>query len=254
MKTYRNLTYALLVLTAISLGVVVTLSVEGLGRLPMALYNLSVSVASVAIVVLIVSLFMFFHSRNLEIVVLKRRGSRVYDEMLQHKMKLIEIMDGERPLSEWENFLYHQDEFPRIKKFLYEEYFVLLSYEPFFHSRASDSVAAFHSLHKELENFMRSVMYDRIEYNKFRSQFHKEMGHDIGPDTTEADFTSPMLEEAYEAILSANEYALQNVDNILKLVNGLMKGLDPHFRTGIPWSVTKAGFDSEFRMWMSSKD
>lgn len=93
--------------------------------------NVNIAVFAVALVAFIVSFIMYFHSKNVAITVLKRRGSRVYGELLHHKMKLIDVMDDEKPLADWESVLYSPDEFPRIKKFLYEEYFLLLNYDPF---------------------------------------------------------------------------------------------------------------------------
>ena len=257
MKTYRNLAYTLFVLSALSLAFVMFMSTEGLGRVHTALYNVSVSVFSVALVVTIVSVFLYVQSRSVEIVVLRRRASRVYGELLQHKMKIIEVMDGEKPLSDWENFLYNDNEFPRIKRFLYEEYFLLLSYEPFVNSKDTEAVMAFQDMHKELENFIHTVLYDSYELSKFRKEYLKEYGRDIVPATPEEEFTNPdkpLLAEAYEALLQANELSLQNVDSLMKMLDEKLNAMDKRFRTGVPWSETKPGFDMEFRMWMSSMD
>lgn len=255
MKTYRNFTYALAVLALFSLALLVFSSEESLGRATPAMLNVSSCIFAVALVSLIASIIMFFHSKNLTITVLKRRGSRVYGELLHHKMKLIDVMDDEKPLVDWESFLYSEDEFPRVKKFLYEEYFLLLNYDPFWgKSSATDSVNVFYDLHKELENFMRSVAYDRIEYNKFRKLYQKVYGQDIAPDTPESNYDRPELKEAYDALLSANEYALFNVDHLLKVLDAQLTALDVHFTAGVPWTTTKPSFDAEFQMWMNFKD
>lgn len=254
MKTYRNLTYALAVLAVCSLAMVILFS-EQLGGPYPAVLNVNIAVFAVALVALIVAFIMYFHSKNVSITVLKRRGSRVYGELLQHKMRLIDVMDDEKPLVDWESVLYSEDEFPRIKKFLYEEYFLLLSYDPFLvRSAATATVHGFYDMHKELENFMRSVAYDRIEYNKFKKLYQKVYGQDIAADTPESNFDRPELKEAYDALLSANEYALFNVDHLLKVLDEGLTALDAYFKAGVPWSTNKPSFDAEFQLWMNSKD
>ena len=109
-------------------------------------------------------------------------------------------------------------------------------------------------MHKELENYMRSVAYDRIEYDKFKRLYRKVSGHDLAPDTPESDFERPELKEAYDALLSANEYALFNGDHLLKVLDAQLTELDRHFKAGVPWSTAKPSFDAEFQLWMNSKD
>ena len=255
MKTYRNLTCALAVLTLCSLALIVFFSVEHLGGPSPAVLNVNIAVFAVALVAFIVSFIIYFHSKNVAITVLKRRGSRVYGELLHHKMKLIDVMDDEKPLADWESVLYSPDEFPRIKKFLYEEYFLLLNYDPFLTGAAATAaVNVFYDMHKELENYMRSVAYDRIEYDKFKRLYRKVSGHDLAPDTPESDFERPELKEAYDALLSANEYALFNGDHLLKVLDAQLTELDRHFKAGVPWSTAKPSFDAEFQLWMNSKD
>lgn len=255
MKTYRNLTYALALLSLCSLSLIVFFSLEHLGGPSPAVLNVNIAVFAVALVALIVSFIMYFHSKNVAITVLKRRGSRVYGELLQHKIKLIDVMDDEKPLADWESVIYSQEEFPRVKKFLYEEYFLLLNYDPFLtKSPATAAVNVFYDMHKELENFMRSVAYDRIEYNKFKKLYMKVCGHDLAPDTPESDFDRPEFKEAYDALLSANEYALFNADHLLKVLDAQLTELDKHFSAGVPWHTAKASFDAEFQLWMNAKD
>lgn len=255
MKTFRNLTYALMVLCVCALALVVLFSMPGESLMIPALLNVNSAVFAVALVALIAAFIMYFHSKNLLIIVLKRRGGRAYGELLHHKMRLIDVMDGAKSLADWDSLLFSEDEFPRIKKFLYEEYFLLLSYEPFLgKSAAAESVYAFCDMHKELENFMRSVAYDRIEYNRFRKLHQKVWGQDIAPDTPEENFTRPELKEAYDALNMANEYALFNVDHLLTVLDAQLTELDRHFSVGVPWPTGKNSYDAEFRLWMHSKD
>lgn len=254
MKTFRNLTYTFLVLAVTSLLLVVLFTEGEPTGLMLVMFNVCVAVFSVTIVAMIAVLFLYVNSLNFSITVLKRRGSKAYGELSQHKMKLIDVMDGEKPLAEWETFLYSDEEFQRIKKFLYEEYFLLIDYEPFRAKSASASVVcSFYGMHKELENFIRSVRFDKVEYNKFRRQFLKVQGQELALDTPEEVLTAPELREAYEALLSANEYALSNVDRLLNSLDAQLVALDKYFTAGVPWSVTKPHFDAEFHLWMNSK-
>lgn len=255
MKTYRNLSCALAVLTLCALALTIFFSVEDLGGPAPAVLSAAIAVFAVALVAFIVFFILYFHAKNVAITVLKRRGSRVYGELLRHKMRLIDVMDDAKPLADWESVLYSPDEFPRIKKFLYEEYFLLLSYDPFLtKAAATAAVNIFYDMHKELENYMRSVRYDRIEYDKFKRLYRKICGHDLGPDALESDFNRPELKEAYDALFSANEYALFNDDHLLQVLDAQLAELDVHFKAGVPWSTAKSSFDAEFQLWMSSKD
>ena len=64
MKTYRNLTCALAVLTLCSLALIVFFSVEHLGGPSPAVLNVNIAVFAVALVAFIVSFIMYFHSKN----------------------------------------------------------------------------------------------------------------------------------------------------------------------------------------------
>ena len=217
--------------------------------------NVCVAVFSVALVALIVFVVMYAQHKKSEILVLKRRGGRVYGELLQYKIKLIEVMDGDKPLADWENFLYNEEEFPRIKRFLNEEYFLLLNYDPFFEkNKSSAAVFAFRDLHKEFEAFTRSVRYDLIEHTKFRRHFREQTGRELTSETPEEEYAIPALEEEWNAILAAGEYALFNVDRLLKLLDELLTALDAQFRGGVAWSYNKQTYDAEFQIWMSSQD
>lgn len=255
MKTFRDLTYALTVLCITSVVFVIMLSHARDGSVWSVVLSVNTAVFSVSLVALIASFVMYFHSKNLMILVLKRRGGRAYGELLQHKMRLIDVMDDAKGLVDWERILYSDDEFQRIKKFLYEEYFLLLSYEPFLSKTpASESVCVFYDMHKELENFMRSVAYDRIEYNKFKRMYWHVWNMDVTPTTPEENFLHPELQEAYSALYSANEYALFNVDHLLTVLGQQIAELDKYFQAGVPWETAKASFDAEFRLWMHAKD
>ena len=254
MRTYRYLTCALIVLILVSLGLAAFLG-EGSSRLTIVAFNVSVAVFSVALVALIVFVVMYAQHKNSEILVLKRRGGRIYGELLQYKIKLIEVMDGEKPLADWENFLYNAEEFPRIKRFLNEEYFLLLNYDPFFeNNESSRAVFAFRNLHKEFETFTRSVRYDLLEHTKFRRHFWEQTGRELTSETPEEDYAIPAMEEEWNSILMASEYALFNVDRLLKLLDELLTALDAQFRGGVAWAYNKQTYNAEFQIWMSSKD
>ena len=142
MKTFRNLTYALVTLCVLSLGIIVMFTDLGIEH-PIIMYVNS-AVFAVALVALCASVIMYFHSKSLDITRLKRRGTRAYGELLQHKMRLIDAMDGDKPVADWDSFLYNGESFPRIRKFLYEEYFLLLSFDAFFpHSAWANVVHKF---------------------------------------------------------------------------------------------------------------
>ncbi len=200
MKTFRNLTYALVTLCVLSLGIIMMFTDLGLDH-PIIMYVNS-AVFAVALVALCASVIMYFHSKSLDITRLKRRGTRVYGELLQQKMRLIDAMDGDKPVADWDIFLYNEELFPRIRKFLYEEYFLLLSFDAFFpHSAGANVVNKFYDLHKELENFIRSLRYDRIEHGKLRRAYGKAYGQELASDTPEEDFSRSELKEAYDALL-----------------------------------------------------
>ena len=253
MKTFRNLTYALVTLCVLSLGIIVLFTDVGIDH-PIIMYVNS-AVFAVALVALCASVIMYFHSKSLDITRLKRRGTRAYGELLQHKMRLIDAMDGDKPVADWDSFLYNEESFPRIRKFLYEEYFLLLSFDAFFpHSAGANEVNKFYDLHKELENFIRSLRYDKIEYGKFRRAYAKVCAQELASDTPEEDFSRPELKEAYDALLRANETELFNVDHLLQTLDANLTELDKYFSDGVAWSTSKPSFDAEFHLWMGAKE
>jgi hypothetical protein len=245
MKTFRNLAYVFLALTALALAMLPALREE-------SPRNAGIAVFAAALVASVASLVMYFHAKNAAVTVLKRRGGRVYGELLQHKMKLIDVLDGVKPLAEWGDFLYSGADFPRIKKFLDEEYFLLLNYEPFLvNSPSAKAVNVFSGMHKELENFIRSVLFDHNEYVKFRRLFRKVRQQGVAPDTPEAEFAVPPLKEAHDALYLAHEYALLHVETLLAALDGRLTALDGRFRAGVPWSAAKPGYDAEYRKWLT---
>jgi hypothetical protein len=249
MRTFRNLAYAFLSLTLLAVAMI--LALRGNADSAPIVHNAGIAVFAAALVAFIASLIMYFHSKNSTVAVLKRRGGRIYGELLHHKMKLVDVLDGVKPLVEWGDFLYSGADFPRIRKFLDEEYFLLLNYEPFLvKSSSTGAVNAFSDTHRELEDFIRSVLFDQSEYTKFRRQFRKIHQQGVAPDTPEAEFAVPPLREAYEALYAAHEYALLNAENLMAVLDRRLAALDGHFRAGVPWSAAKPVYDAEYRKWL----
>lgn len=254
MKTFRDLIYALLGVCLCSTLLAMLLSLPTLAWIPLAVSNINEAVFSVSFVALFAAFVMYFHSKNTTITILKRRLGRVYGELYHHKMRLIDVMDGEYSFYDIENYLYNDETFIKIRKFLYEDYFLLLHYDPFFkNSKPSVEVGLFYSMHKELETFLNSITFDKIEYNKFKNQFLKVHGHPILPNSTEEEFRASELVEAYEALESSFEIAINTVDKYLLFIETHMKTLDQYFNAGVPWKVQKAGFEGEFQLWMHAK-
>ena len=86
MSTFRNLSYALFFLSLLSLAMIFPFSRATYGMTTFTFLGVFVAVFSVSLVALIASLTMYFHSKNTAITVLKRRGGRVYAELLHHKI------------------------------------------------------------------------------------------------------------------------------------------------------------------------
>ena len=114
MSTFRNLSYALLFLSVLSLVMIIPFSQAAFNMATFTFIGVFVAVFAVSLVALIASLTMYFHSKNTAITVLKRRGGRAYAELLHHKTLLISAMDGDKHVSDWDHYLYNPDEFPRI--------------------------------------------------------------------------------------------------------------------------------------------
>ncbi len=255
MSTFRNLSYALLLLSLLSLLMIFPFSQAQYNMTTFSLMGIFIAVFAVSLVALIASLTMYFHSKNTAITVLKRRAGRAYGELLYHKTLLISAMDGDRHVSDWEHYLYNQDEFPRIKKFLGEEYFLLLSCDSFFcMSKAADAYNAFKSLHDELSTFIRSISYDRIECAKFKKLYLIKKGHEMSSSTPEEEFMDDTFRESYEALLAANEQALSTVEGLLTKIERFEINLDKYYAAGISWNTTKKSLNARYQVWLHATE
>ena len=253
MSIYKNLTFVLTILAVASLICIIVMLQPFLSFLHPSFVSAPVSVFALAVVGLGAAIVLYFNARSSYIKTLKRRGGRAYGELLQYKMKLIDVLDGHKPFVDSEKYLYSEDAFQRIKKFLYEEFFLLLQFEPFLpNTSAAKCVMSFYSLHKELEVFMRSVNYDKIDFEKFKVLYQKTFNQPITSRTAESNFEAPELKEAFDAITSAREYALTNTDHLLTFLDEHLTELDKFYSDGVPWKVTKSSHDSDFQLWMYS--
>lgn len=255
MSTFRNLSYALFFLCLLSLAMIFPFSRATYGMTTFTLLGVIVAVFSVSLVALIASLTMYFHSKNTAITVLKRRGGRVYAELLHHKTLLISAMDGDKHVSDWDHYLYNPDEFPRIKKFLGEEYFLLLSCDSFScNSKAAEAYNNFKKLHDEFAAFIRSVSYDRIECAKFKKLYLLRTGHEMTSHTPLEEFQNEKFSEAYEALLAANEQALNTVEGLLTKIENFELNLDRYYTAGISWHTTKKNIDARYQVWLHATE
>lgn len=251
MYIYKNLCIYLASLCVLSFLGILLFSSSQYSGVPIAFISAPVSVFAVSTVFLVAAFVMYKSSQSNTIKTLKRRGGRVYGELLHHKMRLIDVMDGKRTFVDIEKYLYPEDAFLRIKKFLFEDYFLLLAYDPFFKkTNAFEAVKAFYSLHKDLETFMRSQNYDIIEYNKFKILYQKVYRQPIVADTLEETFNHPDLVEALEIYHSGLDYALVNADALMTFLEAHLTELDKYFTAGVPWPITKDHLDNEFRLWI----
>ncbi len=255
MSTFRNLSYALLFLCVLSLVMIFPFSRASYSMTTFSWLGVFVAVFAVSLVALIASLTMYFHSKNTAITVLKRRGGRVYAELLHHKTLLISAMDGDKHVSDWDNYLYHPDEFPRIKRFLGEEYFLLLSCDSFFcNSKAADAYNVFRTLHDDFSDFIRSVSYDRIECAKFKKLYALKTGREMTSATPEEEFESDDFREAYEALIASNEQALNTVDGLLTKIENYERTLDKYYSAGISWTTTKKNLEARYQVWLHATE
>lgn len=255
MSTFRNLSYALLFLSVLSLVMILPFSHASASMTTFAFIGVFVAVFAVSLVALIASLTMYFHSKNTAITVLKRRGGRVYAELLHHKTLLISAMDGDKHVSDWDHYLYNPDEFPRIKKFIGEEYFLLLSCDSFFcNSKAADAYNVFKTLHDDFATFIRSVSYDRIECAKFKKLYFHVTGQEMTSTTPMEEFQTEPLREAYEAMLAANEQALNTVEGLLTKIENYERNLDKYYTAGIDWKTTKKTIDARYQIWLHATE
>ena len=255
MSTFRNLSYALLFLSVLSFVMILPFSQASASMTTFTFMGVFVAVFAVSLVALIASLTMYFHSKNTAITVLKRRGGRVYAELLHHKTLLISAMDGDKHVSDWDHYLYNPDEFPRIKKFIGEEYFLLLSCDSFFcNSKAAEAYNVFQTLHDAFATFIRSVSYDRIECAKFKKLYFHVTGQEMTSATPMEEFQTEPLREAYEALLAANEQALNTVEGLLTKIENYERNLDKYYTAGIDWKTTKKTIDARYQIWLHATE
>lgn len=255
MSTFRNLSYALFFLFLLSFTLIFPLSRANYSMTTFSFLGVVVAVIAVSLVALIASLTMYFHSKNTAITVLKRRASRVYAELLHHKTLLISAIDGDKHVSDWEHYLYPSTGFPRTKKFLGDEYFLLLSCDTFFYnSKAAEAYNAFKPLHNDFSAFIRSLYYDRIECAKFKKLYERVTGQEMTSKTPVEEFQTEELSEAYEALLAANEQALRTVEGLLSRIETFEKRLDHYYTAGISWQTTKKELDARYQVWLHATE
>ena len=251
MRTFRNLSYALLLLTIFSLILIFPFTQATSSMTVFTLLGVFIAVFAVSLVALIASLLMYFNSKTNNIIVLKRRGARVYAELLHQKLRLITAMDGDKHVSDWLDYLYDQDNFPRITKFLGEEYFLLLSCDSFApNSEAAQAYNAFRSLHDELHAYIRSVNYDRTECFKFKKLYRVKTGYDMTVGTDVREFEQEVFAESYEALQMANEVALNTIENLLVKIEQLEVRMDNCYEEGTDWKTTKKNVDARYQVWL----
>ncbi len=255
MNIYKNLCIYLASLCILAIVAIVVLSLPYFDSVHIAYLVAPVSIFSVSLVCLIASFVMYRSTQDSFIVTLKRRAGRVYGELNHHKMRLIDIMDGKRTFVDIEKYLYPEDAFLKIKKFLYEEYFTLYSYDPFFKNSLSHvAIKQFRALHKDLSTFMRSQNYDIVEYNKLKILYSKIYRQPIVDDTPEENFNHPELQEAMDNFRSGLDYALINADQLMSFLDIQLTTLDSFFAVGVTWPVNKARFDREFQDWVRTNN
>lgn len=256
MKSYRNLTTVLILICCLTLGLTVFLSENTFTDAPFlpALLNISVAIFSISMVALAISIVMYFNTKNTLIATLKRRAGRVYEELLHHKMKLVDATDGVDCFYRVNCVLFDDTSFSRIRKFLDEEFFLLLHFEPLFDSKAAvAAVNDFASLHKELGYVVRSYANDKSEFQKFEANYAKVHGTRMKRVTHEENLLHPELRDDYEQMFTAYEYAMYNIDNILTFIDARLQVLDRYYKTGPNWATVKALLNEEFHHWLANK-
>ena len=172
-----------------------------------------------------------------------------------HKTLLISALDGDKHVSEWNHYLYDPDEFPRMKKLLGEDYFLLLSCDSFFcNSEAAMAYNDFKTLHNDLSAFMRSVSYDRIECAKFKKYYAIKTGSEMTTHTPEEKFLQEPFAEAYEALRTANEQALHTIEGLLSTIEKYEMRLDKYYSAGVDWKTTKKIMDARYQLWLHATE
>ena len=254
MRTFRNLSYGLIFLAIICLFCLISFSQAHESMLVFTLLGVFVAMFAMSVIAFLASLLMYFNFKSNNVAMLKRRAARVYGELLHHKTLLIAAIDGEKHVSDWAHYLYDADDFPRTKKFLGEEYFLLLSCDSFSpNSEAARAYNAFRGLHDELTVFIRSLSYDRTECSKLRRRFRLKTGKELSSRTpVEKFYEHELIAETYEAMLMANEQALRTVEGLLVKIEKLEIELDKHYDAGLSWDANKKDLEARYQMWMNA--
>ena len=256
MRTFRNLAYALIFLAIICFFCLISFSQAHESMLVFTLLGVFVAMFAMSVIAFLASLLMYFNCKSNNVAMLKRRAARVYGELLHHKTLLITAIDGEKHVSDWNHYLYDPDDFPRTKKFLSEEYFLLLSCDSFLaNSPAAKAYNDFRELHDELTTFIRSISYDRTDCSKFKKRFRLKTGKELTSRTpVEKFYDHELLAESYEGLLYSNEQALRTVENLLVKIEKLEIELDKHYEAGLSWDANKKDLEARYQMWMNAAD
>ena len=256
MRTFRNLSYALIFLATICLFCLISFSQAHESMLVFTLLGVFVAMFAMSVVALLASMLMYFYTKSSNVTVLKRRAARVYGELLHHKTLLIAAIDGEKHVSDWNHYLYDPDDFPRTKKFLNEEYFLLLSCDSFApNSQSAKAYNAFRELHDELTMFIRSINYDRTDCAKFKKRYRLKTGKEMTTRTPiEKFYEHELLAESYDALQQSNEQALRTVEALLVKIEKLEIELDKYYDAGLSWKANKKDLEARYQMWLNDTD
>lgn len=254
MKMYKNLCVYLSALCFLSFCCIALLSSPSFEWVHIAFVSAPVSTFAVSLVCIVASFVMYKSTQHFAIQLLKRRAGRVYGELLHHKMRLIDVVDGKIAFADLEKYLYPEDAFLKIKKFLYEEYFIFFTYDPFFKTKSYHAVKAFYSLHKDLELFIRSQNYENIEYNKLKVLYQKIYRQPLLTDTPEENLNHPDMVDPIESFHSGIDYALINTDTLMEFIEVHLIELDKYFTAGVAWPITKEIYDKEFQLWIQANN
>ncbi len=251
MSLYKHLCMYLILLCIVSIIAFLILTLPGLNWLHIAFLTIPVSIFSVSLVCLFISFVMYKSTLNTTLITLKRRASRVYGELLNHKMRLIEVIDGNSSFIDIEKYLYPEDAFLKIKKFIFEEYFLLINYDPFIKNTNSYvAIRDFYSLHMELVTFIRALNYDIIEFKKFKILYQKIYRQPIVDDTPEENFNHPDLIDSFENFRIGLDYSMLNSEKLMEFIETHLVSLDKYFAVGVPWETYKSQYKAEFKRWI----
>ena len=115
MKLYKSLCVYFATICFIATFCILHFTFVSTDYIHLAFLSAPVSVFSVSVVGLVASFVMYKSTQQTLIILLKRRAGRVYAELLHHKMRLIDVIDGKRYV-DIEKYLYHRDAL-RLKNF-----------------------------------------------------------------------------------------------------------------------------------------